>query len=375
MIPRNRTLKRLYRTHTHLRNRFLTSSYRLSVIQTRGSPPNGHANMIYCVQLYTYPTTKYQVIFTGSRDKTIREWNLCTGEVERVFGGVHTESVLSLCARNGWMVSAGSDWRVVLWNLDGRSLGKGKGIDGNRSGGSAAVKVLRDRADSVLCVRFGDERLVSYRTVRVYTFPGLELLHVLGGHRAAVNAISLSKDYVVPGSGHRSMNVWDVKTGKLIRTFEYHHTRTSPHPRHSHILHHPYPLPRRTPIPTTTTTSSSSSTYNSHAPIHPYHTDLVRGISLGLDFIITGSYDLSVKTWDHTSGVLVAYLTEGHTGKIFCVAADKTKVASCGEDLRICVWNFSRGVEGVESIQSEWCEREMVGLYIFSRVEFECISK
>ncbi|KXN91414.1 F-box/WD repeat-containing protein 1A [Leucoagaricus sp. SymC.cos] len=226
--PTKPDFKRLYRTHTHLHNRFLTSSYRLSVIQTRGSPPNGHANMIYCVQLYTYPTTNHQVIFTGSRDKTIREWSLCTGEVERVFGGVHTESVLSLCARNGWMVSAGSDWRVILWNLDNRSVGKGKGIDGNRSGGSAVVKVLRDHADSVLCVRFDDERLVSCskdRTVRVYTFPGLELLHVLGGHRAAVNAISLSKDYVVSGSGDRSMNVWDVKTGKLIRTFEDHHTR------------------------------------------------------------------------------------------------------------------------------------------------------
>jgi F-box and WD-40 domain protein 1/11 len=61
--------------------------------------------------------------------------------------------------------------------------------------------------------------------VRVYTFPGLELLHVLGGHRAAVNAISLNKDLVVSGSGDRSMNVWDVKTGKLLRTFEDHHTR------------------------------------------------------------------------------------------------------------------------------------------------------
>lgn len=139
--------KLLFRTHTHLRNRFLTSSYRLSVIQTRGSPSNGHANMIYCVQLYTYPETNKQVIFTGSRDKTVREWNLKTGEVERVFEGVHTESVLSLCARDGWMVSAGSDWRVVVWSLDGS--------------GSGAVKVLRDHSDSVLCVRIDDERLVS----------------------------------------------------------------------------------------------------------------------------------------------------------------------------------------------------------------------
>jgi F-box and WD-40 domain protein 1/11 len=101
--------------------------------------------MIYCVQLYTYPQTNKQVIFTGSRDKSIREWNMKTGEVERVFEGEHTESVLSLCVKDGWMVSAGSDWRVVVWNLEG----------------GGAVKVLRDHSDSVLCVRLDDQRLVS----------------------------------------------------------------------------------------------------------------------------------------------------------------------------------------------------------------------
>jgi len=63
------------------------------------------------------------------------------------------------------------------------------------------------------------------RTVRVYTFPGLELLYVFKRHRAAVNAISLSKDFVVSGSGDRSMNIWDVKTGRRVRTFEDHHIR------------------------------------------------------------------------------------------------------------------------------------------------------
>jgi F-box and WD-40 domain protein 1/11 len=50
----------------------------------------------------------------------------------------------------------------------------------------------------------------------------------------------------------------------------------------------------------------------------------------------------------------VGDLTGGHTGKIFCVAADRTKVISCGEDMRICVWDFAAGVEGVEGIRSGW---------------------
>lgn len=137
--------KLLHQTHIRLHNRFLSSSYRLSALQTRGAPTNAHTNTIYCLQLYTYPTTGVQVLFTGSRDRTVREWNLTTGLVERVISNVHTSSILSICVHNGFLASAGSDRRVAVWNLEKNSL----------------VKIIYDHEDSVLCVRFDDERLVS----------------------------------------------------------------------------------------------------------------------------------------------------------------------------------------------------------------------
>jgi WD40 repeat protein len=136
--------KLLHQTRTKLHNRFLSSSYRLSALQTRGAPPNAHTNTIYCLQLYTYPSG-LQVLFTGSRDKTIREWNLTTGMVERVISDIHSSSVLSICVHNGFVASAGSDRRVAVWDLENNKL----------------VKVICDHEDSVLCVRFDDERLVS----------------------------------------------------------------------------------------------------------------------------------------------------------------------------------------------------------------------
>ena len=223
--------KLLHQTHIKLRNRFMSSSYRLSALQTQGAPTNAHTNTIYCLQLYTYPETGKQVLFTGSRDKTLREWNLTTGMVERVISGVHNSSVLSLCVHNGYLASAGGDRQVAIWHLESDQL----------------VKVLCDHDDSVLCVRFDDHRLVSCskgklinyitfsiyewkagftdRTVRTYSFPELELQHVLGAHRSAVNAVSLSGSYIVSASGDRSMRLWDAETGKLLRTFENHHSR------------------------------------------------------------------------------------------------------------------------------------------------------
>ena len=58
------------------------------------------------------------------------------------------------------------------------------------------------------------------------------------------------------------------------------------------------------------------------------HRDLVRTVALGDDFVISGSYDLTIKIWDRKTGAMVADLTGGHTGRIFCIAADCTKV--CG---------------------------------------------
>jgi len=63
------------------------------------------------------------------------------------------------------------------------------------------------------------------RTVRTYSFPELELQHVLGAHRSAVNAVSLSGSFIVSASGDRSIRLWDADTGKLLRTFVKHHSR------------------------------------------------------------------------------------------------------------------------------------------------------
>ena len=136
--------KLLHHTHTRLRHRFLSGSYRLSTLQSRGSPAS-HTNTIYCLQLYTYPETGIQVLFTGSKDRTIKEWDLATGAVLRTIEGVHEGSVLSICVYGDYLASAGSDSNVVVWDLAKNKV----------------VKVIDDHEDSVLCVRFDDARLVS----------------------------------------------------------------------------------------------------------------------------------------------------------------------------------------------------------------------
>lgn len=140
--------KLLHQTHILLRNRLLHSSYRLTYLQTQGTP-NAHNALIYCLQLHTIPGApgfpNRQVLFTGSRDRTIRQWNLSKGVVERIFQDVHEGSILSICIQDNYMISGGSDRKVVVWDLESGDV----------------LKIIEDHLDSVLCVRADTTRLVT----------------------------------------------------------------------------------------------------------------------------------------------------------------------------------------------------------------------
>ncbi|KAI0780393.1 WD40 repeat-like protein [Trametes elegans] len=353
--------KLLHQTHVRLRSRFVGGSYTLSNLQTRGAP-NSHSNTIYCLQLYTYPETGTQVLFTGSKDRTIREWDLSTGSVVRVLEGVHESSVLSICVHRGILASASSDRRVVVWDL----------------ASNEPVKTIQDHDDSVLCVRFDDRRLVSCskdRTVRTYSFPDLKPQHILSAHRAAVNAVAISNNQLVSVSGDRSLRLWDADTGALLRTFENHHRRgiASVDYRHPYVLSgssdkhirlvdvstlqgwstspsadKPPPVVAdlgRGVVCEACGNNASGSEPSQPPPRRRAHEDLVRSVALGSEFVVSGSYDFTVKVWDRQTGALIADLAGGHTGRIFCVGFDYTKIVSCGEDQRICIWDFSHGID------------------------------
>jgi WD40 repeat protein len=67
------------------------------------------------------------------------------------------------------------------------------------------------------------------------------------------------------------------------------------------------------------------------------HGDLVRNVAFGTDFVVSGSYDFAVKVWDRKTGQLVTDLVGGHTGRIFSVGFDCTKVRATKFFLVFCV--------------------------------------
>ena len=98
-------------------------------------------------------------LLSGSRDKTLRLWQMSCAKpkVVKIFHGGHNGSVLShfvakVAGRDGqaervMAVSGGSDGKICLWDVE--------------NGDGSPEKVVQAHADSVLCVRGADERIVS----------------------------------------------------------------------------------------------------------------------------------------------------------------------------------------------------------------------
>ncbi|KDQ61071.1 hypothetical protein JAAARDRAFT_191189 [Jaapia argillacea MUCL 33604] len=412
--PKNK-YKLLALTHIRLQKRFERGLAKLTTIPGRafnndnvlgavnvsganGGTANGHTGTIYCLQLYTYPETGDQVLFTGSKDRSVREWSLArppvqpltspssssssissssqeseslasapsiTGSVVRVYEGSHDNTVLSLCVGHGYLASAGTDGKVGFWALGSSSAST---FDTTGEGGierCSPTKVLTDHEDSVLCVRFNEETLVSCskdRTLRTYSFPDLTPQFVLEGHRSAVNAVSIEDNLIVSGSGDRSIRVWAADDGTLLQRFEpftdvemyyacsiasidflFPYVLSGASDQHLRLFNitkgqgwstspeldsSPIPLPPPLPSDHVSEACGSSRDCDEGVRERPRHWGLVRSVALSDEWAVSGSYDLSVKVWNRKTGALVADLTSGHVGRIFCVGFDCTKVSS-----------------------------------------------
>jgi F-box and WD-40 domain protein 1/11 len=213
-------------------------------------PDEAHTECVYTIQY----SGKYLV--SGSRDKTIRVWNLDTQRlIHKPLVG-HSASVLCLQfderPEQDVIISGGSDCKVILWQF---------------STGRILKEIEKAHSESVLNLRFDDRYLVTCskdKTIKVWnrkqmwptdeTYPSstlksaakfpsyiinmqeqvenqhlhfkallpYSLIMTLEGHGAAVNAIQILEGQIVSASGDRSVKVWNVRTGACVRTFSGH---------------------------------------------------------------------------------------------------------------------------------------------------------
>ncbi|PKC12496.1 WD40 repeat-like protein [Rhizophagus irregularis] len=292
----------------------LEHHWRKGIYSIRKLP--GHTESIYCVQFDEHK------IISGSRDDTIKIWDIKTGYCIRTYRG-HRQSVLCLQYDDDIIVSGSSDATIIIWNLATGEI----------------IRTLEGHSESVLNLRFNENHIVSCskdRTVRIWRRETGSCLRVLCGHRAAVNAIQFKDDYVVSASGDRTIKLWSLASGQCLRTFDGHSRGIACIQFDGNII-----------------ISGSSDKTIKVFDVHTGaclstlagHTDLVRTLQFDKNRIVSGSYDETLRVWDLKTGELQSNLIHGHTSRVFKLQFNTTKIISCSQDQKIIIWDFAHNVD------------------------------
>lgn len=221
----------LYKQRRKLEANWNNARYTTFQLPRPDHKEDAHDECVYTIQY------NKDYLVSGSRDKTIKIWNLKTERCERTLRGQHDQSVLCLQfdQEQDIIVSGGSDSYVVIWRF---------------SDGKVIRRMTDAHDESVLNLRFDDRFLVTCskdKFIKLWNrheifsddpiiptfvlprFQGLarpireySLIATLEGHNAAVNAVQILGNHIVSASGDRSIVLWDINEGRKIREFSGH---------------------------------------------------------------------------------------------------------------------------------------------------------
>ncbi|KAI0885406.1 WD40 repeat-like protein [Annulohypoxylon maeteangense] len=166
-------------------------------------PLGGHQGSVLCLQFDSDPDE--DLIVSGSSDSDVILWKFSTGEIIQRLRKAHRESVLNVKFDKRILVTCSKDKTIKIFNrvpLRPGDLGYGS------SQGVSPVPInLRNYG-------FDDSPLNQAAIKQPYT-----MIACLEGHGAAVNAVQICDREIVSASGDRHIKVWDWPNQICQRTF------------------------------------------------------------------------------------------------------------------------------------------------------------
>lgn len=152
----------------------------------------GHKASVLCLQFD--PTPGNDIIVSGGSDSLVIIWKFSTGEIIRIMTDAHFESVLNLRFDDRYIVTCSKDKTIKIWNRH---------------------QIARD---SPIIPR---HVLSSFNSDPTLSDPIAEysLLTTLIGHHAAVNAVMIHNDTIVSASGDRTIRSWNIHSGRAEKTY------------------------------------------------------------------------------------------------------------------------------------------------------------
>ena len=227
-----------------------------------------------------------QTIASASEDRTVRLWNVSTGESLRILHG-HTGMVSSVTfSPDGQIVASGSaDLTVRLWDVNTGQCLK------IFSGHNHQVRSVAFSPDGQTIASASDDQ-----TIRLWQVSTGQVLRVLSGHTSPVWAIAFHPDgkTLASGSHDQTVRLWDINTGQCLKTLQGHNSMVWS------VAFHP----------------------NGH-------------------ILASGSGDPTVRLWDTDTGQCIKIL-QGHNSMVWSVVFHPNGqiLASGSEDRTVKLWDL-----------------------------------
>jgi F-box and WD-40 domain protein 1/11 len=198
IVPPSSTNLKLYQNHMKLGRRWLSGKASTRFLQ-------GHQDGVYCLAWISK-----DILVSGSRDKTLKVWDVIKGQCIRTITDEHEGSILSMRVNEekSILLTGSSDATCTIWSLPNL----------------VPITKLRGHGHSVLDVCFVNNQIVTSsrdHSLRVWNMTsGLELRQ-MRGHNASVNAIEpVGNTRIVSASGDGTLKLWDIETGECLKTME-----------------------------------------------------------------------------------------------------------------------------------------------------------
>lgn len=331
---------------------------------------NGHLDSIYCLQ---FDETK---IVTGSRDRTIRVWDIKTLKCRLVVGPPevvedpetvtdaegrpvhyavlhdgsrtgssipdlvsfpmhHQASILCLQYDEEMLVTGSSDGTCIVYSV---------------AQGYRPIRRLQHHTAAVLDLAFDDRHIVTCSkdvSICVWDRHTGALLRQLRGHAGPVNAVQLRGNTIVSCSGDFRVKLWNVDTGKNIREFVGHTKGLA--------------CSQFTEDGRFVASAGNDKVIrvwdaNTGDCVHDItaHDNLVR--SLHVDSVsgrlVSGSYDTDIKVFDMESGRQLLDFPSWHASWVLSAKSDYRRIVSTGQDPKILVLDFGAHIDGIDMLES-----------------------
>lgn len=177
-------------------------------------PLQGHTGSVLCLQFDD--REEEDVIISGSSDTHVILWQFSTGKMLKQLTNAHRESVLNLKFDKRFLVTCSKDKMIKIWSRHELRPGHRDYPVKNVPRGGQCPAYILDMANIANTLRNGQPNFEN-NILEPYTH-----LMTLELHGAAVNAIQIFKDQLVSASGDRNLRVWDIHTGECLSKIDAH---------------------------------------------------------------------------------------------------------------------------------------------------------